>query len=107
MAKFQRISENIFKLQEADKYSTEELQAMWEDDENGEYIQVSDDGSARYVAHGRAMEEIAPKGTGDWKYRLINQWFNTHGIFLNIWYVNERGNIELVSRSGKFLGGLV
>lgn len=106
MAKFQRLNENVFKLVE-DHYSTEEIAAMWEEDRGGEYIHINDDGSTYYVAHGKAMEQIAPSGTGDWKFRLINQWFNKNGVFLNIWYINERGNVELVSKSGKFLGGLV
>jgi len=106
MTKFQRIDENVFKLSE-DKYSTEQLQSMWEDDEHGEYIQINDKYGTWYVAHGQAMEQIAPKDTGDYKFRLINQWITKNGISLNIWYVNERGNIDLVSRSGQFLGGLV
>jgi len=106
MAKFQRIDENMFKLAE-DKYSTEQLQSMWEEDEHGEYIQINDKYGTWYVAHGQAMEQIAPKDTGDYKFRLINIWMQDHNYYPNIWYVNERGNVELVSRSGKFLGGLV
>ena len=106
MAKFQRINENVFKLAE-DDLPHEEIATMWQDDERGEYIQINDKYGVWYVAHGRAIEQIAPPNTGDWKFRLINQWFNAKGIFLNIWYVNERGNVELVSKSGKFLGGLV
>lgn len=104
---FQRIDENTFKLMEADKYSPEELQAIWQEDEEGEYIQINDKYGTWYVAHGKAMEQIAPKDTGDYKFRLINMWMAKHGISYNIWYVNERGNVELVSRNGKFLGGLV
>lgn len=109
---------------------------MWEDDRNGEYVQFADDGSARYIAHGKAMEEIVPPTSkqtmsqfvgGDprkapvtrdvpaeqpdgerGKLRAVNDWFKQHGVFLNIWYVNERGNIELVDpKTGDFLGGLV
>lgn len=126
---FQRIDENVFKLSE-DKYSTEELQALWQEDEHGEYIQFADDGSARYIAHGKAMETIVPPtlertrssfvkgkvadipmepGQDADRNRLykVNQWCSEKGFFPNIWYVNERGNIELVSKTGKFLGGLV
>lgn len=132
---FQRIDENVFKLSE-DKYSTEELQAMWQDDEHGEYIQLSDDGAARYIAHGKAMEEIVPPigkrttsqfvggdptthpvsqqvpaeagaGAERQKFQMIDAWCKQHGFWPNIWYVNERGNIELISKTGKFLGGLV
>ena len=136
-ALFQRIDENVFKLvQEKHQYSTEELQAMWQDDERGEYIQLSDDGSARYIAHGSAREEIVPPTTkrtmsrfvgGDptkqpvsvqvdaehgpeaehQKFQMIDAWCKKHSYWPNIWYVNERGNIELVSRKGDFLGGLV
>ena len=136
-ALFQRINENTFKLvQEKHQYSTEEIQSLWEDDKNGEYIQFADDGSARYIAHGRAMEEIVPSTSkqtmsrfvgGDprkasvtqdvpaeapdaerGKLRAVNDWFEKKGIFLNVWYVNERGNVELVdTRTGDFLGGLV
>jgi hypothetical protein len=106
MAKFQRINENVFKLAE-DNLPHEEIATMWQEDEQGEYIQINDKYGTWYVAHGRAIEQIAAPNVGDWKFRLINQWFNQKGIFLNIWYVNERGNVELVSKSGKFLGGLV
>lgn len=134
--RFQRIDENIFKLME-DKYSTEELQAIWGEDKNGEYIQFSDDGSARYIVHGIAVKTIvhptsqrtmsrfvggdqrkqsvtqdvpAEEGGDADKQRLalVKQWCGKNGIFPNIWYVNERGNIELVDpRTGQFLGGLV
>jgi hypothetical protein len=134
---FQRIDENVFKLvQERHQYSTEELQAIWEEDKNGEYVQFSDDGSARHIAHGRAMEEIVPPTSrqtmsqfvgGDprkasitrdvpaeapdaekGKLRAVSDWFRENNVSLNIWHVNERGNIELVDpRTGDFLGGLV
>lgn len=132
-ALFQRIDENVFKLvQEKHQHSTEELQAMWQEDERGEYIQLSDDGSARYIAHGSAIEEIVPPTTKrttsrfvggpqasvqvdaehgpdaeGQKFRMIDEWCTKHSYWPNIWYVNERGNIELVSRKGDFLGGLV
>jgi hypothetical protein len=90
------------------KYSTEELADIWANDKDGEYIQISDNGAVHYVAHGKAMEEIAPKGTkSSWAFRLIRQWFNKSGISLNIWNVNERGNLEMYSSSGTALGGLV
>ena len=106
MAKFQRIDENVFKLSE-DGVAHEEIASMWEEDEHGEYIQINDKYGTWYVAHGQAMEQIAPPDTGDYKFRLINIWCKQKNFFPNIWYVNERGNVELVSRSGKFLGGLV
>jgi hypothetical protein len=111
---------------EAKEHPTEELAAMWEEDKNGEYVQINDDGSAWYVAHGKAMEQIAPPtsqqtnkfAVGIGKHRsqpvdssktfnLIRDWFKKSNISLNIWEVNERGNIELYSPSGKGLGGLV
>jgi hypothetical protein len=106
MAKFQRIDENIFKLAEENP-PHEEIASMWEDDKDGEYIQINDKYGTWYVAHGRAMEQIAPPDTGDYKFRLINIWCKNKNFYPNIWYVNERGNVELVSRNGKFLGGLV
>ncbi len=135
--RFQRIDENTFKLMEVHKYSTEELQTMWDDDKDGEYIQLDDSGRAVYVAHGMAMEEIvpptnkreidrfvggppdrvsvtqrAPVEYGDESerqmLRMIEEWCKKHNFWPNIWFVNQRGNIELVDRkTGKYLGGLV
>jgi hypothetical protein len=106
MATFQRINENVFKLAE-DDIPHEEIASMWQEDERGEYIQINDKYGTWYVAHGKAIEQIAPPDTGDYKFRLINVWMKNKGFYPNIWYVNERGNVELVSRNGKFLGGLV
>lgn len=87
------------------QYSAEELESLWQNDKNGEYIQLADDGSVKYIAHQRAVETIAGPKTAD-SFRLIRTWFKNKGISLNIWHVNERGNIELFSPSGKSLGGL-
>jgi len=130
------VSEAKTSLEEKKQYSTEELQAIWDDDEYGEYIQLTDDGAARYIAHGMAREEIVPPTSkremcrlvgGDprkrpitqdvpaevpdaehQKFRMIRQWCQQKNFWPNIWHVNERGNIELVDpRTGDFLGGLV
>jgi hypothetical protein len=96
------------KLSEGHKYSTEQLAQIWSEDEDGEWIQIDDKGSVHYIAHGKAMEQIAPpKTAATWAFRLIRTWFKNKGISLNIWHVNERGNLELYSPSGTALGGLV
>jgi hypothetical protein len=87
--------------------SPDELQSTWEDDKQGEYIQINPDDSVVYVAHGRAMEQIAPKGSGRDMFRLIGSWMKANQYFPNIWQVNDHGNVELYSKSGKPLGGLV
>jgi hypothetical protein len=96
------------KLSEGHKYSTEQLAQIWSDDEGGEYIQINDNGAVHYIAHGKAMEQIVPpKTASSWAFRMIRTWFKNKGISLNIWHVNERGNLELYSPSGTALGGLV
>ena len=87
--------------------SPDELQSTWEDDKQGEYIQINPDDSVVYVAHGSAMEQIAPKGSGRDMFRLIGSWMKAKQYFPNIWQVNDHGNVELYSKSGKPLGGLV
>jgi hypothetical protein len=98
---------NVKKLSEGE-IPTEELAATWADDKNGEYIQINPDDSVWYVAHGKAMEEIADKGTRDFiKFGLIRGWIKENGVSYNIWRVNDHGNVELYSSNGKALGGLV
>lgn len=110
----------------------EELAEIWRDDKDGEYVQINDDGSAYYVAHGRAMEQIAPPvsqqtqrvfrggdprrqdamsdapvDTVENTFRLIRQWMEAKQFWPNVWSVNDHGNIELYTANGKPLGGLV
>lgn len=85
--------------------SVEELQETWEDDKNGEYIQISDDGRVHYIAHGQAMEEITIEGEDP--FSSIKIWMAKSKFWPNIWKVNERGNITLFTYDGKELGGLV
>lgn len=127
---------NVKKKLNERQLPTEELAQIWADDKDGEYIQIDDDGSARYIAHGRAMEEIVPpvsrrtmsrfvggdprkvsvtqdvpaehgKDSHNQMFQQIRAWMKKKGFFPNIWHVNERGNLELYSSSGKPLGGLV
>jgi len=83
------------------------LSATWEEDKNGEYIQINPDSSVYFVAHGKAMEQIAPKGTGKDMFRRIGSWMKAKGYYPNIWQVNDHGNVELFDKSGRPLGGLV
>jgi hypothetical protein len=89
--------------------STEELQSMWDDDKDGEYVQInSKNGSVHYVAHGKAMEQICPPGNvNNNTFKQIATWFQNSGVSLNIWEVNDHGNIELYNSKGKALGGSV
>lgn len=96
------------KLKESREYSAEKLYQMWKEDRDGEYIYVDDNGAAYYVAHGSVKETIASRGTEDEeKFQLINQWFEKNGISLNIWHINERGNVDLMTNKGEILGGFV
>lgn len=88
------------------KLSHEEVVDAWENDKNGEYIQIDpDSNSAAYVAHGRVMEKIPTQYGNIWSG--ISEWMNTKGYYPNIWSVNDHGNVTLWNRSGKSLGGLV
>lgn len=130
-------SDMVAEMPRKKQYSAEQLQAIWDDDKDSEYIQFADDGSARYIAHGEVMKpDIVPPTKdrtmsqftgGDvrlksiWRdvpseppdadkqrLQLTRAWMDQHKFFPNIWHVNERGNIELVDpRTGNFLGGLV
>jgi len=81
---------------------------MWHDDQQGEYVQIDDDGSAHFVAHGRAMEQIAPRGTdSDEVFALIKDWTDRSQYWPNIWQVNDHGNVTLYDCNGNDLGGLV
>jgi hypothetical protein len=105
---------------------TAELAELWREDQAGEYIQINDDESAYYIAHGRAIEQIAPpqgqqtmrRATGIGKFsdeptdesqtfRLIRAWMQKNNYSPNIWKVNDHGNVELHDPNGKPLGGLV
>lgn len=88
-----------------EKLSTEELQEIWKDDADGEYVQINDDGQAHYIAHGCCMEEIQP-AYGN-LFAGIRQWMKAKGYYPNIWSVNERGNVEMMDWHGNGLGGLV
>ena len=105
MKKFQRINENTFKLMEVNEYSAEELEQIWQEDKAGEYIQINDNGTAFYVAHGRAMEQIQPQYGNLWAG--IRAWMKAKNFSPNIWSVNDHGNVTLHSQTGKSLGGLV
>jgi len=110
---------------------TKELAELWREDQAGEYIQINDDESAYYIAHGRAIERIAPPlkdqrqsnfvggdprrgpvsreghATESQTFKLIRAWMAKNNYSPNIWKVNERGNVELYNHNGKPLGGLV
>lgn len=107
MAKFQRITENTFKLmQEVGQVSHEDVVAAWEDDKNGEYVCIlPDENRAYYVAHQKVMEEIPVRYGNIWAG--VRVWMDSKGFYPNIWSANERGNLELWDKSGRNLGGLV
>jgi len=88
--------------------SPEELQSMWEEDKRGEYIQINPDDSVVYVAHGKAMEKIVayPSTRGKYKFNIIGRWMRKNQFSPNIWQVNDHGNVELYSPSGRAMGGL-
>ena len=89
----------------ANRLPAEELAATWEDDRDGEYVQIDDDGDAVYVAHGKAMEHI-PKASGD-TFADIRAWMDKKRFWPNIWSVNDHGNVTLHGPDGQDLGGLV
>lgn len=82
-----------------------DLASAWREDNDGEYVQVNPDDSVWYVAHRTPRQQIAPKGTRN-PFPIIARWMSRGGVILNIWRINDHGNIELMSRSGKPLGGL-
>jgi hypothetical protein len=84
--------------------SVDELAYTWGEDRDGEYIQMNDRAGTTYVAHGRPMETISVK---PFDFKTAKRWMRDKGIFLNIWYVNDHGNVELYNASGRSLGGLV
>jgi nucleoid DNA-binding protein len=86
--------------------SHEDIASAWREDQSGEYVQINPDDSVWYVAHGRAKEQIVPKGTGQQKFPIIKNWMEKNHIFFNIWGVNDHGNVELYNRRGQALGGL-
>lgn len=104
MKKFQRIDENIFKLMEVNELPHEEVATAWEEDKNGEYIQVGDN-KAAYIAHGSVMEQIPAVYGNIWTG--IQHWMKTKGFYPNIWSVNDHGNVSMYDRRGNYLGGLV
>jgi len=78
---------------------------IWAEDKEGEYVQINDDGSVVYVAHGRAMETIPVDAENP--YPGINAWMEAKSFFPNIWSVNDHGNVTLHDAQGNDLGGLV
>ena len=87
------------------KLGADKLLAMWEEDKDGEYVMVNDDGSAHYVAHDTVMEDI-PKVNGE-TFVGIREWMNKNSFWPNIWSVNDHGNVTLRGHKGQDLGGLV
>jgi hypothetical protein len=89
-----------------EKIDAEELQSIWEDDKNGEYIAVlPDENRAYYVAHGKKIEEIPPGRHNIWMG--IRTWMDSQEFYPNIWSANKRGNLTLWNHRGEELGGLV
>lgn len=86
------------------KLTHEEIVETWDNDSNGEYVQVSD-GTAYYIAHGCRCETIPDHPEGVWT--AIAEWMKASQYWPNIWEVNERGNVELCDTAGNYLGGLV
>jgi len=78
---------------------------LWNEDKDGEYVQINDDGSVVYVAHGSAMETIPVEPENP--YPGINAWMEAKGFFPNIWSVNDHGNVTLHDGQGNDLGGVV
>lgn len=95
----------VLSMLEEGPISLGDLQSAWREDQSGEYVQINPDDSVWYIAHGRAREQIAPKGERN-PFPKIGIWMQRGGVILNIWKVNDHGNVELMSRSGKELGGL-
>lgn len=87
--------------------STEQLQQMWEEDQQGEYIQINPDNSVYFIANGRAKEQITSGNTEQQPFHMISMWMKKNNFFPNVWQVNDHGNIELMDKSGNTLGGLV
>jgi len=83
-----------------------DLLSAWREDKDGEYVQINPDDSVWLIRHQRPVFKIAPEGTEN-PYPIIARWMTKGGVILNIWKVNDHGNVELMSRTGKELGGLV
>lgn len=78
---------------------------LWNEDKDGEYVQINDDGTVVYVAHGRVMERIQVERENP--YPGINAWMEAKSFFPNIWSVNDHGNVTLHDGQGNDLGGVV
>lgn len=83
----------------------EEVVETWNDDKDGEYIQINDDGTVWYVTGGSAREQI-PTSPED-PFPGIEEWMQEQNFYPNIWEVNDHGNVTLVDSSGNALGGIV
>lgn len=88
-----------------DEYPEPSLEDTWNEDKNGEYIQINDDGSVVYVAHGSVMETI-PVDLDD-QFAGIRAWMEAKQFYPNIWQTNDHGNVTLFDSQGNDLGGLV
>lgn len=99
---------NLLLEADAERLSTEELAEIYQEDKDGEFIAIDVDDTVSYVAHGKRMETIAPKGTGhDEAFAAIRAWMDAHKFWPSIWSVNDHGNVTLYDAQGNDLGGLV
>lgn len=86
----------------------EEIVEAWEDDKDGDYIQINDDGLVVHVHCGSCMERICGKNTEwDAAIKAIREWYSKNQYWPNIWQVNDHGNVELYDCDGNAMGGLV
>jgi hypothetical protein len=82
----------------------DEIVEYWNDDKDGEYIQV-DGNEAAFIAHGRVVEKIG-KNYGN-IFAGIRAWCEEHQYWPNVWSVNDHGNVSLYDKRGNYLGGIV
>ena len=82
-----------------------DLLSAWREDNDGEYVQINPDDSVWLVRRRKPSTQVAPKGTPN-PFPIIAKWMTSGGVVLNIWKVNDHGNVELMSRTGRELGGL-
>jgi hypothetical protein len=90
-----------------EELEVEELQEVWSDDQNGEYIQINSNDEVWYVSGGVGKEMIPTGNSDDEPWTSIRVWMDEEGWYPNIWMVNDHGNVSLYSSDGEYLGGLV
>lgn len=88
-----------------EELSADEIAEYWAADQDGEYIQVNDNGTAAFVSGGRVRKTIQAI-EGD-IFAGINAWMEDEGFYPNIYSISDHGNVSMYDGTGNYLGGIV